>query len=89
MDDREEIQVKLKEQTRRYEDIFKNEFVLTVLKSCETARDDLKLINAELARLEFKSQYAFEVRYVKDGSRYEKILEYARYLKEREELGTA
>ena len=63
--------------------------VLTVLKSCETARDDLKLINAELARLEFKSQYAFEVRYVKDGSRYEKILEYARYLKEREELGTA
>ena len=32
MDDREEIQVKLKEQTRRYEDIFKNEFVLTVLK---------------------------------------------------------
>ena len=36
-----------------------------MLKSCETARDDLKLINAELARLEFKSQYAFEVRYVK------------------------
>lgn len=88
MDDREEIQVKLKEQTRRYEDIFKNEFVLTVLKSCETARDDLKLINAELAQLEFKSQYAFEVKYVKDGSHYEKILEYARYLKEREELGT-
>ena len=88
MDDREEIQRKLKEQTRRYEDIFKNEFVLTVLKSCESARDDLKMINAELSRLEFKSKYAFEVKYVKDGSDYENILEYAKYLKEREDLGT-
>ncbi|WP_148410747.1 SbcC/MukB-like Walker B domain-containing protein [Murimonas intestini] len=89
MDDREEIQAKLKEQTRRYEEIFKNEFVLTVLKSCEAARDDLKLINAELSRLEFKSKYAFDVKYVKDGSDYEKILEYARYLKEREDIGTS
>ena len=89
MDDRQEIQAKLKEQTRRYEEIFKNEFVLTVLKSCEAARDDLKLINAELARLKFKAKYEFDVKYVKDGSDYEKILEYAKYLKEREELGTS
>lgn len=89
MDDRQEIQAKLKEQTRRYEEIFKNEFVLTVLKSCETAKDDLKLINAELARLKFKARYEFDVKYVKDGSDYEKILEYAKYLKEREELGTS
>lgn len=88
MDDRQEIQAKLKEQTKRYEEIFKNEFVLTVLKSCEAARDDLKLINAELARLSFKAKYEFDVKYVKDGSDYEKILEYAKYLKEREELGT-
>jgi hypothetical protein len=88
MDDLQEIQHKLKEQTRRYEEIFKNEFVLTVLKSCEAARDDLKLMNAELARLKFKSKYAFDVKYVKDGSDYGKILEYASYLKESEELGT-
>lgn len=89
MDDRQEIQAKLKEQTRRYEEIFKNEFVLTVFKSCEVAKDDLKLINAELARLKFKAKYEFDVKHVKDGSDYEKILEYAKYLKEREELGTA
>lgn len=88
MDDREEIQEKLREQTRRYEDIFKKEFVLTVLKSCESAREDLRLINAELACLEFKSKYEFEVKYVKDGSDYAKLLDYAKYLKEREELGT-
>lgn len=88
IDDREEVQAKLKEQTRRYEEIFKNEFVLTVLKSCEAARDELKLINAEFACLQFKSKYSFEVKYVKDGSDYEKILEYARYLKEREDIGT-
>lgn len=89
MDNLQEIKEKLREQTRRYEEIFKNEFVLTVLKSCESAKDDLKLINAELSRLKFKSKYEFEVKYVKDGSDYEKILEYAKYLKEREDLGTA
>jgi energy-coupling factor transporter ATP-binding protein EcfA2 len=89
MDDLQEIKGKLSHQTRRYEEIFKNEFVLTVLKSCENARDDLKLINAELSRLKFKANYEFEVEYVKDGSDYEQILEYARYLKERESLGTA
>ncbi|MBO2536541.1 SbcC/MukB-like Walker B domain-containing protein [Rummeliibacillus suwonensis] len=88
MDDLQEIQQKLKEQTKRYEKIFKNEFVLTVLKFCEAAIDDLKLINSELARLKFKSKYAFDIKYVKDGSDYGKILEYANYLKEREELGT-
>lgn len=89
MDDRQEIQAKLKEQTKRYEDIFKNEFVLTVLKSCEAARAELNRINAELSQLKFKSLYKFDVNYVKDGSDYEKILDYAKYLKEREELGTA
>lgn len=89
MDDLQEIKEKLRDQTRRYEEIFKNEFVLTVLKSCESARDDLKLINAELSRLKFKAKYEFEVEYVKDGSDYDQILEYARYLKERELLGTS
>lgn len=88
MDDRQEIQAKLKEQTKRYEDIFKNEFVLTILKSCETAKAELKRINAELSRLKFKARYEFDVKDVKDGSDYEKILDYARYLKKREELGT-
>ena len=87
MDDRQDILEKLNEQTRRYESIFKNEFVLTILKECETAKADLKLINSELARLSFKSSYEFDVDYVKDGSDYQKILEYAKYLKEREKLG--
>lgn len=87
MDDLQEIKEKLREQTGRYEEIFKNEFVLTVLKSCESAKDDLKLINVELSRLKFKSKYEFDVKYAKDGSDYEKILEYAKYLKEHEDLG--
>lgn len=89
VDNRQEIQAKLKEQTQRYEEIFKNEFVLTILKYCETARNDIKLINAELANLKFKSHYEFDVKYVKDGSDYEKIIEYAKYLKEREKLGVS
>lgn len=89
IDDYQEIISKLAVQTKRYEEIFKNEFVLTVLKSCDSAKDDLKLINAELSSLRFTSKYEFEVKSVKDGSAYEKILEYAKFLKEREALGFA
>ncbi|MCC8045754.1 MAG: hypothetical protein LIP12_09675 [Clostridiales bacterium] len=87
MDNLQEIRQKLEEQTRRYEDIFKNEFVLTILKSCERARDDLKQINYELGKLNFAAKYQFDVHYVHDGSDYAKIIEYARFLDEREQLG--
>ena len=87
MDNLQEIRRKLEEQTRRYEDIFKNEFVLTILKSCERAKDDLRQINGELAKLDFAAKYQFDVHYVKDGSEYAKVIEYARYLDEREHLG--
>lgn len=87
MDDLQEIRKKLDDQTKRYEDIFKNEFVLTILKTCDNAQDDLKQINAELAKLNFSTRYQFDVRYLKDGSEYAKIIEYAKYLDEREKLG--
>ena len=89
MDDLQEIRKKLDEQTKRYEDIFKNEFVLSILKYCERAQADLKEINGELAKLDFSAKYQFDVHFVKDGSDYAKILEYAKYLDERESLGTS
>ena len=67
--------------------LFKNEFVLTILKSCERARDDLKQINGELAKLNFSAKYQFDVHFVRDGSEYAKVIEYARFLDEREQLG--
>lgn len=87
MDNLQEVREKLKAQTKRYEDIFKNEFVLTILKACDTAQDDLKQINGELSKLDFATRYQFDVHYVKDGSEYAKIIEYAKYLEEREKLG--
>lgn len=89
MDDLQEVRAKLTEQTRRYEDIFKNEFVLTILRSCEKAREDLRAINRELAKLDFPSSYAFDVHYLKDQSDFAKVIEYAKYLDEREQLGSA
>ena len=56
MDDLQEIREKLDAQPKRYEDIFKNEFVLTILKACDNARDDLKQINSELAKLNFSTR---------------------------------
>ncbi|HIW83906.1 MAG TPA: hypothetical protein H9873_06265 [Candidatus Dorea gallistercoris] len=87
MDNLQEIRQKLKDQTRRYEEIFKNEFVLTILKSCERAREELREINIELAKLQFSAKYQFSVDYIKDGSEYTQIIRYARYLDEREQLG--
>lgn len=87
MDNLQEIREKLDAQTKRYEDIFKNEFVLTILKACDNAKDDLKQINGELAKLNFSTKYQFDVHFVKDGSEYAKIIEYAKYLDEREKMG--
>lgn len=87
MDNLQEIRDKLDVQTKRYEDIFKNEFVLTIMNTCEKALEDLKQINAELGKLNFSTKYQFDVHYVKDGSEYAKIIEYAKYLDEREKLG--
>lgn len=87
MDNLQEIRQELEAQTRRYEDIFKNEFVLNIRKYCEKAREDLKQINGELAKLNFSARYQFDVHYVKDASEYARIIEYARYLDEREQLG--
>lgn len=89
MDNLQEIRQELDAQTKRYEDIFKNEFVLNIRKYCEKARDDLKQINGELVKLNFSAKYQFDVHYVKDGTEYAKIIEYARYLEEREQLGSS
>lgn len=87
MDDLQEIKQRLKGQTKRYEDIFKNEFVLTIFRSCNRSIEDLKLINAELAKLKFTTRYQFDVHYNKDASDYARIIEYARYLDEKEQFG--
>ncbi len=89
MDNLQEIRKKLEDQTRRYEDIFKNEFVLMILKSCERAKEELREINVELAKLNFSAKYQFSVDYIKDGSEYTQIIRYAKYLDEKEQLGSS
>ncbi len=87
MDNLQEIRQKLDDQTKRYEEIFKNEFVLMILKSCERAREELRDINLELAKLQFSAKYQFSVDYQKGDTEYTKIIRYAKYLDEREQLG--
>lgn len=87
VDNLQEIRNKLQEQTKRYEDIFKNEFVLTILKNCENAQENLRDINTELSKLNFSAKYQFEVHYAQDSSEYATIINYAKYLDEREHLG--
>lgn len=81
VDDLQEINAKMAEQTRRYESIFKNEFVLSLYQTALGAREDIAGINKELRKLKFSTRYQFDVNLLDDKSDYAKILRYAEYLK--------
>ncbi len=82
IDDLQGIQQKLKEQTKTYERIFKREFVLNIYEKAKDARSDISDINKELRKLEFSTKYQFDVKMLNDHSDYAKILRYAEYLQE-------
>ncbi|MCI8318921.1 MAG: AAA family ATPase [Lachnospiraceae bacterium] len=82
IDDLQGIQQKLKEQTITYERIFKREFVLNIYETAKDARSDISDINKELRKLQFSTKYQFDVKMLSDSSDYAKILRYAEYLQE-------
>lgn len=86
IDDLQGIQTKMLEQTRKYEDIFKHEFVLSIYEHARTALADIKDINKELRKLKFSTQYQFDVKMLKDHSDYAKVLKYAEYLQSSNDL---
>lgn len=86
IDDLQGIQEKMREQTRKYEDIFKHEFVLSIYEHARTALADIREINKELHKLKFSTQYQFEVKMLRDHSDYAKVLNYAEYLQSANDL---
>lgn len=82
IDDLQGIQQKLKEQTITYERIFKREFVLNIYETAKDARNDISDINKELRKLQFTTKYQFDVKMLSDNSDYAKILRYAEFLQE-------
>lgn len=82
IDDLQGIQHKLMEQTMHYERIFKREFVLNIYEAAKSARADLADINKELRKLQFATKYQFDVKMLTDSSDYSKILQYAEYLQD-------
>ncbi len=86
IDDLQGIQQKLKEQTITYERIFKREFVLNIYETAKDARSDISDINKELRKLQFSTKYQFDVKMLNDNSDYAKILRYAEYLQETNDM---
>lgn len=82
MEDSQEIQQKLTNQTITYEQIFKREFVLNIYNTAKEAKNDISDINKELRKLQFSTKYQFDVKMLNDNSDYAKILRYAKYLEE-------
>lgn len=87
IDDLQGIQQKLKDQTLKYERIFKREFVLNIYEAAKSARSDIADINKELRKLQFSTKYQFDVKMLGDTSDYAKILRYAEYLQESNDMG--
>lgn len=87
IDDLQGIQQKLKDQTVKYERIFKREFVLNIYEAAKSARSDITDINKELRKLQFSTRYQFDVRMLNDNSDYARILRYAEYLQETNDMG--
>lgn len=81
VDDLQDINVKMAEQTRKYESVFKNEFVLSLYQTALSAKEDINSINKELRKLQFATKYQFDVSLLDDKSEYAKILRYAEFLK--------
>lgn len=81
VDDLQDINAKMAEQTRKYESIFKNEFVLSLYQTALSAKEDISGINKELRKLQFATKYQFDVNLLDDKSDYAKILRYAEFLK--------
>ena len=80
VEDLDKLQIKMKEQTRKYEQIFKNDFCTKVYQTARDALTDTKNINKELRNLAFSTKYQFEIDMVKDGSDFAKIIEYSEFL---------
>lgn len=81
VDNFEDVKAKLADQMKKYEGIFKNEFVLKIKTNIEEAQTEIKEINKQLKKLQFTTTYQFDVKNVSGISDYAKILEYADYLK--------
>lgn len=81
VDNLQDIHAKMAEQTRKYEAIFKNEFVLSLYQAAFSAKKDIDGINKELRKLQFATKYQFDVNLLDNKSDYAKILRYAEYLK--------
>lgn len=86
IDDFQGIQQKLKEQTQMYERIFKREFVSKIYNTAKEAKEDISEINKELRKLQFSTRYQFDVKLLNDSSDYAKILRYAKYLEETDDM---
>lgn len=71
---------KLNAQQSALEDIFKNQIVSNIFSRAMFGKNTLKKMNEALRNLQFETEYQFSVRDIADGSDYDIILQYGKYL---------
>ena len=71
---------KLSEQQASLEAIFKNEIVVAIYENVNEGKRRLRMMNNSLKKMSFETEYQFVTKDIVDGSDYEIIMNYARYL---------
>ncbi len=84
--DSPKAQREIKQKKLEFDDTFKNEFVLKICLSCEEAIQEIGRINKTLKTIDLDEEYVINAKMVKDGSEYETILDYAKYVREQKSL---
>ncbi|MBR0172167.1 MAG: AAA family ATPase [Lachnospiraceae bacterium] len=87
IDDLQSVQERLREQTVKYQKIFKHEFVLNIYETAKEARQQIGEINRELRKLGFSTRYQFDVKLLDNTGDFAKILRYAEYLEKTNDAG--
>lgn len=80
MSDIEKAKNEISKEQERLSEIFQNEFLGAIYNNTESARTSLKKINRSLMKMKFNTQYQFTSEYLNDGSDYEIIIRYAKYM---------
>lgn len=74
----QEAKRKAEEEQKNLNGIFKEQFVSEIYNKIQVAQKKLRMINKELAKMSYNTEYQFTQEYLKDGSDFATIIEYAR-----------
>ena len=80
LSDIERAKKEISSEQGKLSEIFRNEFLGAIYNNTESAKNALSKMNRSLMKMKFNTRYQFTAEYLSDGSDYEVIIRYAKYM---------